>query len=501
MTKDIIEKINKMKGDIGISKKVKNYLGETKTDIYIYLIKKIFYFPYGKEVLLERFKKKLYNALVEKNKEFPKNIQIKKYEFLVAMLESSKRNFDKGLISKKVSERVLDTLIRYNFTQKQINKDVREKFREKYGMLPPSFIVLSPTQKCNLNCVGCYASSTFNAPSLSFEIVNKICNEVYNEWGNRFMTISGGEPLIYNDNGKTLFDIWKKYNEMFFLVYTNGTLINKKNAKKLARLGNVTPAISIEGFEKDTDERRGKGVFKKILRAADNLKEAGVPFGVSVTATTKNINTLLSNKFYDFVFQELEASYMWIFQLMPIGQAKDMKKLMITPKQRVNLYRKWEQLLREKRYCIADFWNSGVLSNGCIAYGRNGGYLYVDWNGNIMPCVFIPYYKDNINELYRKKKKLADALFSELFVNGRKWQKEYGLENTKKPSNWLMPCSIRDHWLNFKKNILNKNAKPEDIYAKKALKSKDYDIALKEFDEELKEKTEPIWKKEYLKTE
>jgi len=483
---------------LDFQKRIEKQFNKTKSDIYTYLIKKIFDVPYGEELLLRKFKKKLYVSLVEENNEFPKNVQIKKYEFLIAMLESSKRNFDKGYISRDVVNRIVDTLVKHGFVNRDANEGIRKKFKEKYNLEPPSFIVFSPTQRCNLSCVGCYASAKANAPTLPYEIVDKVVDEVYNEWGNRFMTISGGEPLMYYDNGKTLFDIWEKYNQMFFLFYTNGTLISRKVAERLAELGNVTPAISMEGFEKETDERRGKGVFKKISEAAKNLRETGVPFGVSITATAKNVDVLLRDEFYDFVFQELGASYMWIFQLMPIGQAKDMKEIMVTPEQRVNLYRKWEFLLKEKRYCIADFWNSGVLSDGCIAYGRRGGYLYIDWNGNVMPCVFVPYYEDNIVDLYRDNRKLADALFSDLFVKGRKWQREYGLGNRKKPSNWLMPCSIRDHWANFKENILSKNTKPEDEYAKEAVESAEYSKSLEEFDEELDKKTKPIWLKEYL---
>jgi MoaA/NifB/PqqE/SkfB family radical SAM enzyme len=486
-----------MKKQIKVSEKI----DKTKTDIYTYLIKQMLFLPYGQELLLKKFKKKLYSALVEENNKFPEKVQIKKYEFLIAMLESVKRNFKKDCISKNAVNKTINTLVRYGFVKKNIDKKIKEKFKEKHKFYPPSFILFSPTNKCNLSCVGCYASSKINAPTLSYEVVDKIVNEVYNKWGNRFMTISGGEPLMYHSNGKTLFDIWKKYNEMFFMFYTNGTLINKENAKKLAELGNVTPAISVEGFEKETDERRGKGIFKKILKAVDNLKEVGVPFGSSVTVTKKNINILLDDKFYDFIFQELGASYMWMFHLMPIGQANDMKEMMITPEQRVKLYRKWEYLLKEKKYCIADFWNSGVLANGCIAYGRHKGYLYINWNGDITPCAFVPYHEDNILDLHKKGKGITDALFSDLFVNGRKWQCKYGLDNTKKPHNWLMPCPIRDHYQNFKDNILTKKCKPENIYAKKALNSKEYNKTLKEFDEELNELTEPIWKKEYLKKE
>jgi len=55
-----------------------------------------------------------------------------------------------------------------------------------------------------------------DAPTLPYKVVDKIVNEVYNKWGNRFMTISGGEPFMYKDNGKTLFDVWKKYDEIVF---------------------------------------------------------------------------------------------------------------------------------------------------------------------------------------------------------------------------------------------------------------------------------------------
>ena len=469
-----------------------------KGDIYIYLLKKILYFPIGRNLLLKQLQKKVYNEAVEKNTKFPKNVQIKKYEMVVAALETITRNIDRGYISKEYGDKAINNFIKYNLTQPELVEDIKENFEKKYGVKPPFFAIISPTQKCGLKCLGCYASSTINAPTLPYDIVDKIVGETFNEWGCRFMTITGGEPLMYNSHGKTLFNIWEKYPQMFFLFYTNGILINKEIAEKLEKLGNVTPAISVEGFEKETDERRGKGVYKKILEAAKNLREAGVPFGVSITATSKNIDLLLEDKFYDYVFQELGATYMWMFQLMPIGQAKDMKECMITPKQRINLYRKWEYLIKEKKYPIADFWNSGVLSNGCIAYGRDAGYLYVDWNGNIMPCVFVPYYEDNIIDLYSKDKKLADALFSQLFINGRKWQDKVGFAHMKDPDNWLMPCSIRDNYSNFKKNIITKNTKPEDICAKQAIESEEYEKVLEEFDKEVEKLTLPIWKKEYL---
>ncbi|MDZ7836559.1 MAG: radical SAM protein [Actinomycetota bacterium] len=59
--------------------------------------------------------------------------------------------------------------------------------------------------------------------------------------------------------GPLMMTFWKRIHDSFFQIYTNGQLIDKKVAAKLAELGNALPCISVEGFEKETDERRGKG--------------------------------------------------------------------------------------------------------------------------------------------------------------------------------------------------------------------------------------------------
>ena len=463
------------------------------------LIKMIDY-KHTRKLLARKIDDYVHKSVVDNDSEDLKKVRLKRYQFLSAMLHCVLRNIDKGYISKEVIKRMVDVLVQNNLIRgDQIYEQAIEEFKEKYGELPPTFIVFSPTQKCNLNCIGCYASSTSeSAATIPYQIVDRVVGEVHDSFGSRFITISGGEPFMYKSEGKTLLDIFEKYNDMLFLVYTNGTLINDKTAERLAKAANVTPAVSVEGYEELTDQRRGRGVYKRILTAFECLKQAGVPFGTSVTATSRNVDLLLTDEFYDFYFKEQGASYMWQFQLMPIGRGKDEMDLMVYPQERLKLYRKWEQLLGEKKYCIADFWNSGVLSRGCIAYGRSGGYIYVDWNGNITPCAFVPYYVDNIYDLYENGKTLSDAMFSDFMKNGRKWQREYGLDNWKKPENWLMPCSIRDHYEIFRNSVLTKDAKPEDGKAKEALESDEYFEVLKRYDEELQGLTEKIWETEYL---
>jgi len=470
-------------------------------DIFTSVVLKIATSKFLRKPLWNQFDKKLYSIIVEKNESELKAVQMKKYHYLKAMAKCALRNLDKGYISNDVAKKAVNVLVKNQLIRKDDSKKAMAEWNAKYGKgdNPPSFLLFSPTSKCNLKCTGCYADCDASTNvTLPYSMVEKVFADVHDNFGNRFMTISGGEPFMYKDNDKTLFDIWEKYSDMMFLVYTNGTLITKEVAERLAKLGNVTPAISVEGLEKETDERRGKGVFKRILEAFKNLREAGVPFGVSVTPTKKNFEILMNDEFYKFFFEEQGASYMWQFQLMPIGRGKDVFELTISPKQRMDLYHKWKDLLENKEYCVCDFWNSGLLTDGCIAYGRQAGYLYIDWDGKVMPCAFVPYYVDTLYDLYDNGKTLTDAVLSDFMTRGRQWQKEYGLNDRKNPHNWLMPCSIRDHYNNFRENILTKDAKPENKEAAEALESKEYRETLEKFDSDLEELSEPVWKEEYF---
>ena len=127
-----------------------------------------------------------------------------------------------------------------------------------------------------------------------------------------------------------------------------------------------------------------------------------------------------------------------------------------------------------------------------------GGYIYIDWNGNIQPCVFVPYYVDNIIDLYTQGKNLADAVMSDFMKRGRKWQEEYCHHKNPEFEHFLMPCSIRDHYQNFRENILTPQAKPENIQAEQALNDSEYYNNLINYDNELKELTEKIVKEDFL---
>ena len=73
----------------------------------------------------------------------------------------------------------------------------------------------------------------------------------------------------------------EKHTDCYFLAFTNGTLIDEAFADDMLRVGNFAPAISVEGYEEETDMRRGKGTFKAVMKAMEILKRKRLLFGMS----------------------------------------------------------------------------------------------------------------------------------------------------------------------------------------------------------------------------
>jgi len=453
------------------------------------------------ENFLKWGEKEILKQLVIKNeRNRPVGAQEEKYYIVRNLMKSFEKKLKENYLSPNVKDWVFNTLIGdviLNWTERHPEPARRRKLEEPL----PTFITLSPTQKCNLACVGCYAASSNKTfVTLDWDTVDRIMYEKRKYWGSYFTVISGGEPLLYESQGKTIFDLFEKYHDTFFLMYTNGTLIDKDVAKKLAELGNVAPAISVEGFEEKTDARRGKGVFQKIVDAMENLSNEGVLYGISLTATRNNVEEIVSDEFIDFFFKERDAAFAWMFQYMPIGRGPSFD-LMITPEQRRQLWFKERYLIKDKGIFFVDFWNGGPISDGCISAGRKGGYLYIDWHGNVMPCVFVPYSVGNIKtDFFDKGKTIDDVLQTPFFVELRKWQENYSYKKpAQEAGNEIVPCPIRDHHLDFHKIVEKTNATPVGITTARAFRDEVYIKDLTEMGRKAAEATNDIWEKEYKK--
>lgn len=143
---------------------------------------------------------------------------------------------------------------------------LRDRWEKELGFRPPFIMILSPTLHCNLRCKGRYTLGYGMRPQLPLEIADRLLDEC-DELGIHFVTILGGEPLVYPH----LFTLLERHPNIFFQVYTNATLMTREKAQRFADVGNTAVVISIEGGEKETDAWRGKGVYKRIMNAFEYL--------------------------------------------------------------------------------------------------------------------------------------------------------------------------------------------------------------------------------------
>ncbi len=454
-------------------------------------------FPVSRKLLLSWSEKKLYRVMVEKNPETRSPAaKMESWYMVRAVLRSIARALEEGRFSGHVKDVILRVFLRDVLMG---DAPRRRRYIEKNGFAPPTFLTISPFKGCNLRCKGCYAASGgHSGNTLEYSIVRKILAQAKDLWGARFFVISGGEPFLYESEGKTILDLFEENRDSYFLVYTNGTLVDEETARRLERAGNAAPALSVEGYRAETDGRRGKGTFDKVLAAVERLRAAGVPFGFSGTITRENAPIFLEERLVDFYFHELGGVFMWLFHYMPIGREFSVE-LQPTPEQRKALFLKQREWIR-RGYFLVDFWNDGIVTDGCICAGRPGGYFYIDWDGNVMPCVFIPYTACNIKEVFAAGGTLNDALRTSFMEDLRAWQRDYSYlkDSLREIGNQITCCPIRDHHADFRRILERNGALPADENAALALKDPGYLEGMEAYGRRMAELTDPIWEKEYL---
>lgn len=329
-----------------------------------------------------------------------------------------------------------------------IGQNRQKKSKEKYNCNIPWAILMDPTSACNLHCAGCWAADYGKTLSMSYETLDSIIQQG-RELGTYMYLFSGGEPLLRK---KDIIKLCEKYSDCTFTAFTNGTLIDEEFADDMLRVKNFVPAISVEGFEKETDSRRGEGTYKAILKAMKILKDKKLPFGISCCYTSKNVYSIGSEEYFDQMIEN-GAKFAWFFTYVPVG-ADAVPELMVEPEQREFMYRQIRKFRQTKPIFTIDFWNDGEYVRGCIAGGRN--YLHINANGDIEPCAFIHYSDSSIYE-----KTLLEAYKSPLFMQYR--------QNQPFNENHLRPCPLLDNPEKLENMVIASGAKstevlhPEDV--------------------------------------
>ncbi|MFC2144976.1 radical SAM/SPASM domain-containing protein [Actinomycetota bacterium] len=287
----------------------------------------------------------------------------------------------------------------------------------KEGIKVPPLMIASITERCNLKCKGCYAQ--IHKKKRDSEISKEHWLNIFNEarsLGISFIILAGGEPFLKPE----ILEHTKSFPEIIFLVFTNGQLIDQEQINRLKKQKNLIPVISIEGSEKETDSRRGKGVYKEIKRVIEDLNKNNIYFGTSATVTIKNFNTLTDK---DYIKDLVDHECKLFFFLEYIPTEKYTEYLVIDNTQRKKLLSLMASFESKYPGIFITFPGNEDKFGGCLSAGR--GFVHVSPGGDLEPCPVAPYSDKNLKSI-----SLKDALSSDLLRQIRE-DTEYRSDTSK----------------------------------------------------------------------
>jgi MoaA/NifB/PqqE/SkfB family radical SAM enzyme len=280
------------------------------------------------------------------------------------------------------------------------------------GLSVPVVITLSPTMRCNLDCDGCYSRDYPREQELSIAEIDRILASAEG-MGVFLFIISGGEPLMVDG----LLDVMSRHRRLLYLLVTNGTLLDRNAARKIAEAGNIIPAVSLEGGRDDTDRRRGEGVYDAVERAMKWLKAEGVLFGFSVTVTRLNLEAISSDRFIDDMLAR-GCTLGFCTEYIPVGSGAR-PDFVLDDGERHRLRRRVVEIRRHRRIVLAHLPDDEYTADGrCMAVA--GGCFHINSQGCVEPCPFAHFASDNVRdksleEIFRseflRRLRHSDAVF------------------------------------------------------------------------------------------
>lgn len=260
---------------------------------------------------------------------------------------------------------------------------IKREYWEQEGIHVPPFMIASITRRCNLNCTGCYAQARqrTDKQELSVSRLSRLMDEA-RDLGFAFALLAGGEPLTRPE----ILDVTAAHPEIIFPLFTNGTLFTEEILEGIGGQKNVIPVLSLEGSEGQTDRRRGTGVYKHLLQAMSSLRKMRVFFGISLTVTRKNINSVTSES---FVRQLADQGCRLFFYVEYIPVKEGTEDLVVSTGQREELGRRMSELRGRFNRLFISFPGDEKIYGGCLAAGR--GFVHISPGGELEPCPFAPY--------------------------------------------------------------------------------------------------------------
>jgi len=288
----------------------------------------------------------------------------------------------------------------------------------KQGLDAPICLTWELTYACNLQCVHCLSSRGTRYPrELTTEQAKAGLDEL-RDLQVFYINIGGGEPMVRRD----FFELLEhaEHCNIGVKFSTNGAFITPENARRLAAMNYLDIQISLDGADRETNDRvRGEGSYDIAIRAMDNLRDASFgQFKISVVMTRDNVSQLDE-------FKALADSYgaqLRITRLRPAGRGADTwNELHPTAAQQRIIY-DWLMLHGEDVLTGDSFFHLNAFGDalpGLNLCGAGRVVCLIDPLGDVYACPFV------IHDEFKAGSVLDDGGFtrvwksSELFTSLR----------------------------------------------------------------------------------
>ncbi len=277
--------------------------------------------------------------------------------------------------NKLISELIVNPLTRQSFSRAysrinahKINKDGRH-----------GSVIMEITKRCNRRCRHCYSHSR-PAIKMADKTIKEIIKLVRARYKHIFIT--GGEPAL----DARVLAIARSNPDIMFFMFTNGSPIDLSYARRLSKIGNLIPLLSIDGNSSGQhDYFKGKGSWLALQRAIKALNAFSVPWGFLSMVTNKNARQVLSKRFIQ-TLKDKGAIMGRYLEFIPVGIHTDLSLIPSAKNYYLMECRKNEII---KNY---EIYMQETAQKKCL------GMAFFDVNGNIKCCPFFHYAKHNVAE-------------------------------------------------------------------------------------------------------
>ncbi|GAB4292548.1 MAG: GTP 3',8-cyclase MoaA [Ignavibacteriaceae bacterium] len=303
---------------------------------------------------------------------------------------------------------------------------------DRFGRIH-TYLRISVTDKCNLNCIYCNpADSAFrgelSGSILSYEELVRLIKIFVTELGIKKIRLTGGEPLVRKNIGN-FFRMLKEVKDNFPFelgLTTNGILLNDK-IELLKEYGLDKINISLDTLRSERFIAvTGNDNIDKVINAIDKAEEAGYSPVKINTVIMKGIN---DNEIPDFIeFVKDRNLNIRFIEYMPFTSNGWSEKVFISYKEIKSIVERNYTLVEidnSKHNVSRDFrikghtgtvsFISSISDHFCDGCNR----LRVTASGNLKLCLFSPVHseiklKDYLRDNKIPDEKIADVILSSL---------------------------------------------------------------------------------------